>query len=466
MNSIMRRASSVLGMRPFEAALAAASWMVYTAYQVWIVWVGPIGYWNDTKSYVAVSKAPFPSATLLAGQRPPLVPILWKVTGTPLSFALVQTVIGVLAWTTLATTIGTLARPGWRRLLAFASVLGFASCWQVTEWNWNLLSESLALSATAVVCASCIWLVRRFSWLRAVTLVAACALFAADRDQAIWVIIPAGLCLCVFALVRYLRALAGDGARARGIMLLGLGLVAVAGLAEVGASSSHRNVINMEDVFYVRVFPFPNRVHWFAAHGMPEWRQIDVDAASTRPTPGEAKVVGIDLGSAQFRPLEKWFSDSAETAYIQFLATHPAYDLEAPFDRPALTYNNADGNLAFYGSLVDPDPRTATNHALPLLPDLMFPAWEVVHVVACLSGVVVFIRRLYRRPEVKALLLLLATGLFSMLVAWHGDGMEVARHTVEGNVQSRLAVMGLGVLGVLGARVRPARRRARLPRWR
>ena len=38
-------------------------------------------------------------------------------------------------------------------------------------------------------------------------------------------------------------------------------------------------------------------------------------------------------------------------------------------------------------------------------------------------------------------------GVAHMLVAWHGDGMEVTRHASIGNVQIRLAVIvALGML--------------------
>jgi hypothetical protein len=32
-------------------------------------------------------------------------------------------------------------------------------------------------------------------------------------------------------------------------------------------------------------------------------------------------------------------------------------------------------------------------------------------------------------------------GMLAILIAWQGDGMEVARHTIEGNVEVRLAVL-------------------------
>ena len=40
-------------------------------------------------------------------------------------------------------------------------------------------------------------------------------------------------------------------------------------------------------------------------------------------------------------------------------------------------------------------------------------------------------------------------GLPAMLVAWHGDGQEVTRHTIEGFAQIRLGVWILLIVGLL-----------------
>lgn len=444
------RAVELARAQPLATGLSVSAWMAYAAYQFWIVFMGPIGYWNDTIAYVAVARAPFPSVALFAGQRPPLVPLVWKLTGTPLSFALLQTAVGVLAWTVLSGTVASLVPSGWPRLLAGASVLAFASCWQVTEWSWNVLSESLALSATAVICAATIWLAHRFTLPRCIALLAACAVFAFDRDQAIWVIGPTGIVLIAWAALRGLGSRRHRLPPVRGLLLLGLSLVALASLAELGAESSHRNVINIKDVFYVRVFPFPARVHWFAEHGMPEGRLVDGAARATPAAPHVAKVVSIDLGAPRFKALDRWFESDGEPTYLEYLVTHPGYDLTAPMQKPELTYNNAGGNLASYGSLVDPNPKAPENHALPLLPDLMFPSWELVLGLFVLATVILVIRRCWRPREFLAVGALVVSGLLAMLTAWHGDGMEIARHTLEGSIQARLGVLILMVLAILG----------------
>jgi hypothetical protein len=57
----------------------------------------------------------------------------------------------------------------------------------------------------------------------------------------------------------------------------------------------------------------------------------------------------------------------------------------------------------------------------------------------------------------QAIVMLGALGIFTMLVAWHGDGQEVTRHTIEGFAEVRVCVLILFLVGVL--RLIPARRR-------
>ena len=425
----------------------AAAWMAYAAYQLWIVVRGPIGYWNDTASYVSVARSPFPSLQLLAGKRSPLVPLLWKLTGTPLRFAVAETALSIVAWSALALVVARAVAPGFRRLLAGSAILAFASCWQVTEWNWNVLSESLGLSATAIACAGAIAMARRPGWRATTALLIGAVLLVADRDQAILVVGPAGLGLCSWALVGWLRrdAEAKKAFRYRMVatLLVGVGFLSVAAVGEIAAYSSHRNVINVEDVFYVRVFPNPALDRWFGNHGMPQSRAIAALARTTPAAPGEAKIVGINLADTHFRSLDRWFRSDGQGEYLDFVLTHPGYDLSAPFARPELTFDNANGDLAYYGSLTQPGHA---NHALPFLPVVFFPSWRIVIAVGLLlASLGPLVARLRKLSQV--LIWLAVIGLWSMLVAWHGDGMEIARHTIEGGVLARLAVLiGLIVL--------------------
>jgi hypothetical protein len=56
----------------------------------------------------------------------------------------------------------------------------------------------------------------------------------------------------------------------------------------------------------------------------------------------------------------------------------------------------------------------------------------------------------WRERPWRAVLILTGLGVVAMLVAWHGDGQEVTRHTIEGLAQLRLGLWILIVVGLLG----------------
>jgi hypothetical protein len=202
----------------------------------------------------------------------------------------------------------------------------------------------------------------------------------------------------------------------------------------------------VEQVFAVRIFPYPDRVAWFSSHGMPEAAAIDQLARTTHTTHGDAPVVYLDVTAPRWRALDRYFAHNSEQAYLLFLATHPGYDLTAPFVRPELTYDDADGDLGFYGaSMVE----------LPGVSSVLFPDWRVVLAIALAGAALTVLRRLWRRREVLLVAGVGVVGAGAMLVAWHGEGQEIVRHMVEGEVQARFAVLLIFLIGVFG--IAPAR---------
>jgi hypothetical protein len=415
---------------------------VFAAYLLVQAHRGPVIVWGDSKAYEAEASAPLWSHALWWGQRPPMTPLLMKVAGSGAGLLTAQALLGALSWGALAWTVGRLAAPGWRRVTATWLVLGFAAALPVTMWNRSALSESLSMSLLALLVTGLIWTARRPTWPRVSFTAVAALFFAATRDAQVWTVAMIGGALAVLVLLRTWKA-------RRAVVRVGtlaVCLLAAAAMTEWGTLVSHRTTADVADVFYVRVFPFPSRVEWFAAHGMPEQRQIDQLAATTAAPGGVAKVVAPDRADPAFRPLQHWLESNGPGAYTSWLATHPWYVLTEPLLRPERSYNFAHGDLAFYAATDD--------IASPLTP----LAWPPVAGLAVVIGVAAYLAvvdRAWRRPTWRVAAVVCAVGVLAMLVAWHGDGQEVTRHTVEGFAELRL---GLWILIVLGLLARPARR--------
>lgn len=435
------RSPGFIWRRGLAPAAALAGWIAFTVTLLAQATAGPIVLWNDSRAYEAVAAHPLISLAFWAGKEPPLVPLLIKVVGTSTGYQTAQALIAAACWGALAWTVGRLVERGWRRVAATWMVLAFATAFPITLWNRSLLSEALALSTLALVFAAVIWTVRAPTWPRMAATAAACFLFAASRDAQIWTVGFLAVSAAVCAVVRMRKA--PDWARR--VAVLALMLALVVGMAEWATVSSHRTASDVEDVLIVRVFPYPSRVAWFAAHGMPEERQVDALARAT-PTPATAKVVAIPPDDPAFAPLRRWMADEASGTYVFWLATHPWYVISEPLERPEQAYNFAGGSLTFYAASDTPVPSPLTVVVWP--PLIGLAAMGVLAVgLAAISGV-------WREWTWRAVLVLAGLGIPAMLVAWHGDGQEVTRHTVEGFAELHLGVWILLVVGLLRLRRR------------
>ena len=126
---------------------AAVEWAIgillaaaFSGYRLWQALTGMPLIWQDSAGYQ--------QSSLWSGVRPPVAPLLWRVTGTPTSFVVVQTLIAIVAWCFLAWAAAMVTRSVWPRLLTGAVVLAFASTMPVVLWDRSVLSESLSFSAS------------------------------------------------------------------------------------------------------------------------------------------------------------------------------------------------------------------------------------------------------------------------------------------------------------------------------
>jgi hypothetical protein len=423
----------------------------------------PPAVWQDSEAYFAVSMHGLLSTELWTGPRAPLVPLLLKITGGYRHYVIFQAVLAVACWVFLAWTVSRLVRPGWREVVMTWAVLGFATAPLIVLWDWSALSESPSLSTLALLCAVGIWLVRRFTWTRLAVLGVATFAYEGLRDADIWSVTIVAIVILGVSGLRTIRGAALGSERLavtlhsrwrqhRDGALVGIVLLAVSALTGLAADVSHRNVLNIEEAFYIRVFPFPARVAWLSAHGMPQGQAIDTLAHNTPPaTPVQAQVVAPVLTAANWVPLRSWFQTTALTTYAFYLFEHPYYDVTAPFGAPALTYNNAQGDLTFY--------QASGHQPIAAAQTVFAPNRGVEIFLGFLALAIAAQRDVRRRREWRFLVAFVLVGLLSMLVAWHGEGQEVTRHMVEGNVESRLGVLLCLLLALLGDRP-PAQRHA------
>ena len=410
----------------YRAQFALAE-ILFASFQLWQATTPPVLTWQDSKNYEAIGSLSLWSSRFWFGSRPPLTPLLWEFTGTPRGFLIGQTLVSVGAWGFLAWTIGNVFPLGWRRLVGSLAILAFATTMPIALWDRSVLSESLALSGLALLFATAIRLAQRPSIGRAGALVASAFWCTLARDTD--VVLPAvlGLLLLVFG------ALYRKNGHLRLILVTAMSLLLAAGFCLATVLESGRDALNATDNMYVRVFPYPSTVAWFASHGMPQANSIDKLARTQAPAPsGTAKTVFPDLKGPTFARLRTWINHHGATTYALWLFLHPWNAVVGPLQKPERTFNNAHGNIEAYA---------AQNRVTSGLTPVLWPPWIwlVAEIVVALA--IALERNVQMNRVVQVCVVLGLLGVVEMLVAWNGDGQEVTRHTIEGLAEFRLGVL-------------------------
>ena len=476
---------------PFVVAGVIAA-LVAGAVRIWQAVDRPALGWADTTDFVATSREAWASTGLWAGSRPPLVPVVLKLVGEDASaFVHWQAAVAVLCWVALAVSVATVV-PGRGRWFAAAAVVAVSLTSAVTMWERSVLSESLALSLLALLLAAALQLAQGITGWRVAALLAVAALWSATRDSHASVLLVAGSAALVKAAVLRMRSRRGvargddgdvaprgggddgrdrpddrgprsepghrDGDRqigeghrsvrpgaVRWWTVLGAGAVVLAFVAAWGSSHGERHAFPMRNVYEVRVLPYPDRVAWFADHGMPRSEVfLGPDARAPYREPGLPPVVYVADDDAELGEWLEWVESDGRVAYARFVATHPTYLLTEPVRVPERAFNNARGDRSFYAP-----PGMAVVPGVDRV--LARPTTEVL-----LAAVLALAWAIGRRSWSPALAVGATAAALSVphgLLAWHSDGMETARHLVVPSLQLHLGVLLL----IIGAATAPLR---------
>ena len=418
------------GPKWWPTAAGAIAYAAFVVLRSWQFHGRGVGVWPDTASYQQTARAGWFSADLWAGRRAPGLPLVLKLTGEHLNAVIdLQFVASVLAWMATAWVVGRSLRAGWPRWLGSGLVLGFALTGPVTLWDRQVLTESLSLTMLATTFAASFWFLQRITWPRALLVVASALAWAAVRDGHA---VPIGLAGLV-VLVGVAVAAARRRAVAARVVAVGIALVFVAVAARAGAEHGNRNLLPISNVYAVRVLPFPDRLDWFADHGMPQRDRLEslVHSAHLANEPGALIVPAVANRERDplLAPYHHWLRDHGEATLLRYAITHPGYAFTEPFERPERGFNSFGGWSGY-----------VPHHGeVPLVDRLLFPPWPVVLVLFVVACVIAIWRRLGTWDWWLAFGWA-GLGLVALAAAWHADGQELSRHVLVPDVQIRLAV--------------------------
>lgn len=397
-------------------------------------------WWQDSTDYLSAGNHPLVSVAQWAGDRPPLVPVLLRFTGGKpgADFVVLQAIVAAVAWAWLA------VRAAWgmpttsRRVVAVVAVVTFSLTTPVTLWDRSVLSESLGISLLVALLAAGLWLLQRPGAVPVAVLTVLAAAWALDRDTNSVALAAVGLALLGWWAVA--RARRRDRSRARLLVVVACALLGVAALSQLSASVGQRQALPLADVFSVRVLPYPDRIDWFAAHGMPEADRFRREAAGLSHAKGRAPMVVLPRDDPALASWWSWLRRDGRGAFAEFVITHPTYLVTEPLARPERTFNNAGGDVLGY--------RASDMPEVPFVSRALWVSTATALLLALGIGVWWVGRGRPRTPLFAVAVLCVGASGVLGFVSWHTGGMETARHVFLGSVGLRVGVL-LGLLAVV-----------------
>lgn len=347
-----------------------------------------------------------------------------------------QTILSIFCWTAAAVLIVSSLNGWFAKALASFLIFAFGFVPQVADWDSVLSSESVSISLFVLMLGLTVKVIpdgkddHFGSWAASVLLAVAAALWVFTRDTNAYFIAVEALVLIISAIIMWV---ARKGQRVSAL-ICGFILAGIFAFQQITFRQSDRWMIPLMNNLTANVFPYEDRVQFFADHDMPTDEEI---LALT--------------GSAEYNELYKnskfthWASLYGIDTYKRFLLSMPLWSL-------LQVYENLDtffeGNIQpfFYGSDQE-KPHWADKPG-----NLLHPLSAAVILIDLLLIILSAVKAVQTKDtaDVRAFLLLLIVflgGGVLMSLSYLGEVRSVWRHVLGGVMALRLMVwLGLASL--------------------
>ncbi len=250
-------------------------------------------------------------------RRPWVTPLLYWLVRDAHYRVLFQALLGAGAWIVLAAEVGASIENRTVRRVAVLGVLALSLTTSITNWDTTMLSESLALSTTALLVAAYLHLARSPSVWAVVFVSVASVLWVFTRQSNLlidWLVVISAVTAVIVGLARR-RSVPRLVAALVGSILV----VALLATFSYGRNYEIRR-FNLEMVVGARVVTDADTLAWFQAHGMP----VPASVIAGFPVAPEPLLADPSFSS--------WVDHHGMATYAQFLAEHPWLTLTAPLE--------------------------------------------------------------------------------------------------------------------------------------
>jgi hypothetical protein len=417
--------------RAFERLAA----LLFLVTKLALFWGRHPAYTGDRGVFARIGARPLTDVTFWTAGRPFTTPLFHKVSGgNPQIVIWLQGATGAVAWLALAHALSRLVPGKWASRAAFVLVLCLALTTGVHGWDFIVRSESLSNSFLALTLAALLNALRhaaRGDRRRATAWSVGCgvaAVFAAGaRDTNAYVV--AGFALLVVWGAWFAR-------RERpwlvlGALVFGLLLVAVASRKNAQLSGRHRT--SLTQVVFQRVLTHPRRLAYFRDRlGMPTSKVL-LGRKGTMLSSNNY----FAKKSPALAPFREWVANDGYYAYQRYLVTHFGSTLREAMRRFPREVGNSRKGYTRRG-------ENPVSRGLDLL-IMRSVAWRPWLSVAFGFGVGLLAVSFGRKRGLHWLgavtLCAVGTAIVQGYVSYHGDAMEVSRHSLNVALFLQLAVV-------------------------
>lgn len=406
-------------------------WLIVAILAVWMLSAyiifdaSYIQYSPDSFLYKALSQQPLTLSFIIQGDRSPTLPVLLKLFKSENAFVWFQLLFFYVSWMTLFLFLRTVIKNYFAYVVLLALLAALSVAQIFFSWHKLILTESLSLSGAVLLLALLgrIFTAEKVSGAMVGYTLVAWIMWQFTRDSNTFfsLLIAAGL-LVVFSLARFAEA---KNEKWKKGQMLAFAMCLFASFQLFSINSSDRWKFPLVNVIGLRVLPNPEITSEFVAMGMPLNAKVQCFRNKT----------AVDCNK-DWSGFGKWFeSGEARTDYQSWLLKHFVSSVEVLFVNWEKIWT---ADTILYGrSLESPVSIYATRIALPKGQDFLhfitasFAAAALALLVALHSGL---------RHWLSVLLMFFVVNLPIAFIAFHGDALDVDRHTL--NVQLNTYVTG------------------------
>lgn len=298
-----------------KALLYFSVWFMFAAVQVYyFIHIDTVRFFPDTGAYQKVAEIPVADSDFWAAIKPPVIPLVMKLSGDSLDrFIYIQVFISFFSWTILAISSASVAKSDKGRIILFTIPL-LSSVMPLTAfWNFSALSESIAISLLVLLIAAFIALFNSKKWIWGIALAVISLPFAGVRDTNAYVLLMIAIVLLITAIRPKI-----DFRRRTLNSALGVFIFIVFLLAIYSHNNGNRWVFSFYNIISQRILTNSDYTRYFEKHGMPMNSALQQRAKKFAHEDDFAF-----FNAEKLHEFRQWTEKEGKHTYVKFLLEHP-----------------------------------------------------------------------------------------------------------------------------------------------